>query len=153
MSETTTTTTTTPTTPTTPTTTTTMTMTKIYATGKRKSAIARVWLSSGEGHITVNQREFTDYFSRETLQIVALQALALTKNMGKFDIYILANGGGVSGQAGAIRHGISKALKVFNDKLAKTLKKAGLLTRDSREKERKKYGQKGARARYQYSKR
>ncbi|MDR1039001.1 MAG: 30S ribosomal protein S9 [Deltaproteobacteria bacterium] len=127
---------------------------RFYATGKRKNAIARVWLAPGSGTVTVNKRRnLQDYFARETLRIIAEQALSLTNNHGKFDIYILASGGGVSGQAGAVRHGIAKALQLYDESLRPALKKAGLLTRDSREKERKKYGQKGARARFQYSKR
>ncbi|MDR1314649.1 MAG: 30S ribosomal protein S9 [Deltaproteobacteria bacterium] len=127
---------------------------RFYATGKRKNAIARVWLAAGSGTVTVNKRRsLQEYFGRETLRIVAEQALSLTNNHGKFDIYILASGGGVSGQAGAVRHGIAKALEAYDSELRPALKKAGLLTRDSREKERKKYGQKGARARFQYSKR
>ncbi|MDR2611648.1 MAG: 30S ribosomal protein S9 [Deltaproteobacteria bacterium] len=127
---------------------------RFYATGKRKNAIARVWLAPGSGTVTVNKRRnLQEYFARETLRIIAEQALALTNSHGKFDIYILASGGGVSGQAGAVRHGIAKALESYDQNLRPVLKKAGLLTRDSREKERKKYGQKGARARFQYSKR
>ncbi|MDR2404984.1 MAG: 30S ribosomal protein S9 [Deltaproteobacteria bacterium] len=127
--------------------------TRVYATGKRKNAIARVWMNPGAGQMNVNHRPMNEYFTQETLRIVAEQPLAITKNHGKFDFYILASGGGVSGQAGAIRHGIAKALQLHDASLRAPLKKAGLLTRDSREKERKKYGQKGARARYQYSKR
>jgi small subunit ribosomal protein S9 len=127
---------------------------RFYATGKRKNAIARVWLAPGTGTVTVNKRRsLQEYFARETLRIIAEQPLALTNSYGQFDIYILASGGGVSGQAGAVRHGIAKALQIYDASLRPVLKKAGLLTRDSREKERKKYGQKGARARYQYSKR
>jgi small subunit ribosomal protein S9 len=126
---------------------------RVYATGKRKNAIARVWMNPGAGQLNVNHRPISEYFSQETLRIVAEQALAITNNHGKFDFYILASGGGVSGQAGAIRHGIAKALQQHDPTFRAPLKKAGLLRRDSREKERKKYGQKGARARYQYSKR
>ncbi|MDR3152980.1 MAG: 30S ribosomal protein S9 [Deltaproteobacteria bacterium] len=127
---------------------------RFYATGKRKNAIARVWLAPGTGTVTVNRRRnLKEYFARDTLRIICEQPLALTNNHGKFDIHILASGGGVSGQAGAVRHGIAKALEAYDSSLRPVLKKAGLLTRDSREKERKKYGQKGARARYQYSKR
>ncbi|MDR2141883.1 MAG: 30S ribosomal protein S9 [Deltaproteobacteria bacterium] len=126
---------------------------KFYATGKRKSSIARVWMSPGAGQIRINLRPLNDYFSRDTLQIVAEQPLTLTNTQGQFDFYILASGGGISGQAGAVRHGIAKVLQKYDANLRSTLKKAGLLTRDAREKERKKYGQKGARARYQYSKR
>ncbi|MDR1035328.1 MAG: 30S ribosomal protein S9 [Deltaproteobacteria bacterium] len=127
---------------------------RFYATGKRKNAIARVWLAPGTGTVTVNKRRnLMEYFGRETLRIIAEQPLSLTNNHGNFDIYILASGGGISGQAGAVRHGIAKALEAYDANLRPVLKRAGLLTRDSREKERKKYGQKGARARYQYSKR
>lgn len=126
---------------------------RFYATGKRKTSIARVWMAPGAGQIRVNLRSIDDYFSRETLKIVAEQPLTMTETKGQFDIYILATGGGISGQAGAVRHGIAKALQKFDANLRSPLKKAGLLTRDAREKERKKYGQKGARARYQYSKR
>ncbi|MDR3204372.1 MAG: 30S ribosomal protein S9 [Deltaproteobacteria bacterium] len=124
-----------------------------YATGKRKTAIARVWMTKGSGKIVINRRPITDYFSRSTLKIVAEQPLTLTNTHGQFDFYILASGGGISGQAGAVRHGIAKVLQTFDNSLRGPLKKAGYLTRDAREKERKKYGQKGARARYQYSKR
>jgi small subunit ribosomal protein S9 len=110
-------------------------------------------MAPGAGQIRVNLRSIDDYFSRETLKIVAEQPLTMTETKGQFDIYILATGGGISGQAGAVRHGIAKALQKFDANLRSPLKKAGLLTRDAREKERKKYGQKGARARYQYSKR
>lgn len=124
-----------------------------YATGKRKTSIARVWMSPGQGRITVNKREFHDYFPRDILKLLVYQPLELTGNMGRFDFYVLANGGGISGQAGALRHGITKALLAYNPELRPMLKKAGLITRDARKKERKKYGQKGARARFQYSKR
>ncbi|MDR1546310.1 MAG: 30S ribosomal protein S9 [Deltaproteobacteria bacterium] len=126
---------------------------KFYATGKRKTAVARVWMSPGAGQIRVNRRPVDEYFARDTLKIVVEQPLALTNTHGQFDFYVLASGGGVAGQAGAVRHGIAKALQTYDANLRAPLKKAGLLTRDAREKERKKYGQKGARARYQYSKR
>ncbi|MDR2350960.1 MAG: 30S ribosomal protein S9 [Deltaproteobacteria bacterium] len=128
---------------------------RIISTGKRKNAIARVWMSrtAESEQILINKKKIEDYFKRETLKILAEQPLTLTNNRGKFSFYILANGGGISGQAGAVRHGIAKALEAYDPALRPILKKAGLLTRDSREKERKKYGQKGARARYQYSKR
>jgi small subunit ribosomal protein S9 len=128
---------------------------RIIATGKRKNAIARIWMTRTTDHeqITVNKKPIEEYFKRETLRILAEQPLNLTNSRGKFTFYILASGGGLSGQAGAVRHGIAKALQLFDVTLRPILKKAGLLTRDSREKERKKYGQKGARARYQYSKR
>ncbi|MDR1488100.1 MAG: 30S ribosomal protein S9 [Deltaproteobacteria bacterium] len=130
-----------------------MSINKFYATGKRKTAVARVWMSPGTGLITVNRRPIETYFGRDTLKLVVRQPLSLTNTNGQFDFYILASGGGVSGQAGAVRHGIAKALQGYDTSLRGVLKKAGLLTRDAREKERKKYGQKGARARYQYSKR
>jgi small subunit ribosomal protein S9 len=128
---------------------------RIIATGKRKNAIARVWMSrSGDKEqISINKKPIDEYFKRETLRILATQPLSITKTRGKFTFYILASGGGISGQAGAVRHGIAKALQLYDATMRPILKKAGLLTRDSREKERKKYGQKGARARYQYSKR
>ena len=126
---------------------------EFYATGKRKEAIARTWLRPGSGQIQINGRPIDRYFSRETAKMVVLQPLELTDTVGKFDIVVNVNGGGLSGQAGAIKHGISKALLVYDPLLRGVLKKAGFITRDSRVKERKKYGQKGARARYQYSKR
>ncbi len=127
--------------------------TRFYATGKRKTSIARVWMTPGAGQININQRPISEYFGRETLQMVAEQALDLTSTKGQFNFYILACGGGIAGQAGAVRHGIAKALQEYDPALRGALKKAGFLTRDARKKERKKYGQKGARARYQYSKR
>ena len=126
---------------------------RFYATGKRKTSIARVWMTPGAGQININQRPIGEYFGRETLQMVAEQALDLTSTKGQVNFYILASGGGIAGQAGAIRHGIAKALQDYDPALRAALKKAGFLTRDARKKERKKYGQKGARARYQYSKR
>jgi small subunit ribosomal protein S9 len=124
-----------------------------YATGRRKEATARVWLKTGEGKIVVNGRTMDDYFGRETSKMVIHQPLQLVEQMGKVDITINVVGGGLSGQAGAIRHGISRALCVFNPELRPALKKAGFLTRDSRVVERKKYGQPGARRRFQFSKR
>lgn len=126
---------------------------RYYATGKRKTSVARVWMTPGAGQININQRPIDDYFGRETLQITAEQALTITETKGQFDFYILATGGGIAGQAGAVRHGIAKVLQIYDPNLRGALKKAGFLTRDARKKERKKYGQKGARARYQYSKR
>jgi small subunit ribosomal protein S9 len=126
---------------------------KYYATGKRKTTVARVWLKPGGGTIEVNKRAFDDYFPRETLRMTVLQPFELTNTMGQFDVYVNVNGGGMSGQAGAIKHGISKALMTYNEKYREVLKKAGFITRDPRVKERKKYGQRGARARFQYSKR
>jgi len=126
---------------------------RFYATGKRKTSIARVWMTPGAGQISINKRPLDDYFGQATLKIVVEQPLELTNSKGRFNFYILASGGGIVGQAGAIRHGIAKALLEYDPACRTALKKAGFLTRDARKKERKKYGQKGARARYQYSKR
>lgn len=124
-----------------------------YGTGRRKSSVARVRMYNGSGKITVNDRDIDDYFGLETLKLVVRQPLVLTGNADKFDIAIRVVGGGVSGQAGAIRHGISRALLVFDGELRPALKKAGFLTRDPRMKERKKYGLKAARRAPQFSKR
>ena len=124
-----------------------------YGTGKRKSSTARVRLIPGEGQVIVNKRNLSEYFKGETQQTVIRYPMAITDTLGKFDIRALVDGGGTSGQAGAIRLGIAKALLQFNTELRPKLKKAGLLRRDSRIKERKKYGQKGARKRFQFSKR
>ena len=124
-----------------------------YGTGRRKSATARVYLRPGEGKITVNRTGVDTYFKNETLRMIIRQPLQLTDTTGKFDVLINVQGGGSAGQAGAVRHGIARALLEFNPELRKKLKKAGLLTRDPRAKERKKYGQKGARKRFQFSKR
>jgi len=124
-----------------------------YATGKRKTSIARVWMKEGSGVFVVNKRTFDDYFTLDILKRLILQPLDVTDKRDKFDFYINVNGGGISGQAGAIRHGISKALVGYDEELKSVLKKAGFLTRDARVKERKKYGQPGARKRFQYSKR
>ena len=124
-----------------------------YATGKRKSSIARVWLKAGTGEIIVNTKTLENYFGRETSKMVVMQPLELTENVGKFDIFCTVKGGGDSGQAGAIKHGITKALIAIDADLRGTLKKAGFITRDSRIKERKKYGKKAARASFQFSKR
>ena len=124
-----------------------------YGTGRRKTSTARVHLRPGSGQITVNQRTFDEYFPNDVLKMIIKQPLSLTETVDKFDIVVTVDGGGPTGQAGAIRHGISRALQVYNMELRKRLKKAGLLTRDPRMKERKKYGQKGARARFQFSKR
>jgi small subunit ribosomal protein S9 len=110
-------------------------------------------MGPGAGQIKINARPIDEYFGRDILKMVAEQPLALTNTQGQFDFYILASGGGIAGQAGAVRHGIAKVLQTYDPNYRGVLKKAGLLTRDAREKERKKYGQKGARARYQYSKR
>ena len=124
-----------------------------YGTGRRKTSTARVYLRPGTGNITVNKREFNTYFPNEALQMIIRQPLRLTETAEKFDILVTVDGGGTAGQAGAVRHGITRALMEFNSDLRGTLKKAGLVTRDPRQKERKKYGQKGARARFQFSKR
>jgi len=124
-----------------------------YGTGRRKSAIARTRIYKGSGEILVNGRSYEEYFPRETLQMIIRQPLNLTKTLGKMDIRINVVGGGISGQAEAVRHGISRALIQYDAELRPALKKAGFLTRDARIKERKKYGLRGARARYQYSKR
>ena len=128
-------------------------MQEYYGTGKRKSSTARVFLTPGTGAITVNKRDLNQYFSNETQRTLVRYPLTLTDNVGKFDVRITVDGGGIVGQAGAIRLGITKALIEFNAELRARLKRAGLLTRDSRIKERKKYGQKGARKRFQFSKR
>jgi small subunit ribosomal protein S9 len=130
-----------------------MTIVEYYGTGKRKSSTARVRLLPGTGQVTVNKRDLNEYFRTETQRTIIRYPLAVTDNLGKFDIRAIVNGGGTSGQAGAIRLGISNALLQFNAELRSKLKRAGLLSRDSRIKERKKYGQKGARKRFQFSKR
>ena len=124
-----------------------------YGTGNRKSSVARVWLKPGSGRITVNSKSLEDYFGRETSKMVVRQPLELTENIGKFDINVTVRGGGDSGQAGAIKHGITKALMEFDVNLRAMLKKAGFITRDSRVKERKKYGKAAARRSFQFSKR
>ncbi len=124
-----------------------------YATGKRKNAIARTWLTPGKGEITINNRPVEDFFKVGTAKTIMKQPLVLTNNLESFDIRVSVMGGGISGQAGAIRHGITKALIQFDPDLRPALKKAGFVRRDPRTKERKKYGQKGARARFQFSKR
>lgn len=128
-------------------------MAEHYGTGRRKSSTARVYLRSGSGAIMVNGRDIDSYFPNEVLKMIIKQPLSLTETGDHFDIQISVAGGGPSGQAGAIRHGIARALLEYNSELRPRLKKAGLLTRDPRMKERKKYGQKGARARFQFSKR
>ena len=130
-----------------------MTQDFFYGTGKRKTSIARTRLYNGSGQIIVNGRPFNEYFPRASLQMTIKQPLELTKTVGKFDIKVNVKGGGLSGQAQAVKHGISRALLDFDPELRPILKKAGFLTRDARVKERKKYGQRGARARFQYSKR
>ncbi len=124
-----------------------------YATGKRKYAIARAWLSPGSGEMTVNERPFDQYFPRASLRSLIQFPLEITGMAGKYNIRATVLGGGTTGQAGALRHAISKALVTMTPSLRETIKKEGLLTRDPRVKERKKYGQKGARRRFQYSKR
>ena len=124
-----------------------------YGTGRRKTAVARVFMRPGTGEWKVNQRTIDEYFTRETLKMIIRQPLELTGAVDQFDFYITVRGGGMSGQAGAVRHGVTRALMEFNSDLRPTLKKAGFVTRDPRAKERKKYGQKGARARFQFSKR
>jgi small subunit ribosomal protein S9 len=125
-----------------------------YATGKRKTAIARVRLRNGTGEVKLNDRALDEYFGgHEALKMLAKQPFAVTETTEKFDVLAVVTGGGPSAQAGALRHGISRALCEFNVELRKRLKKAGFLTRDARIKERKKYGQKGARRRFQFSKR
>ncbi|MDO4565935.1 MAG: 30S ribosomal protein S9 [Oscillospiraceae bacterium] len=124
-----------------------------YGTGRRKSSVARVRLYNGSGAVTINKRDIDDYFGLETLKLIVRQPLELTENNGKFDIVVNVTGGGVAGQAGAIRHGIARALLQFDENLRPALKKAGYLTRDPRMKERKKYGLKAARRAPQFSKR
>ena len=130
-----------------------MTQETYYATGRRKSAIAKTWLTPGSGKITVNDRSMDDYFTFETAKTIMTQPLMLTNTRESFDINISVAGGGITGQAGAIRHGITRALMLSDPDLRPVLKKAGFVKRDPRAKERKKYGQKGARARFQFSKR
>jgi small subunit ribosomal protein S9 len=124
-----------------------------YGTGRRKSSTARVYLRPGAGQVVINRKPFEQYFPNETLRMVIRQPLQLTETAAKFDIIVNVAGGGPAGQAGAIRHGITRALIEFNADLRPPLKHAGLVTRDPRIKERKKYGQKGARKRFQFSKR
>lgn len=124
-----------------------------YGTGRRKTSTARVYLRPGDGRVQVNRKPFDNYFPNETLRMIIRQPLNLTETANKFDIVVNVAGGGPAGQAGAIRHGITRALIEYNSDLRPTLKQAGLVTRDPRIKERKKYGQKGARKRFQFSKR
>jgi small subunit ribosomal protein S9 len=126
---------------------------KFYATGKKKTSVARVWIKPGTGNIVVNKRSIDEYFGRETSKMVIRQPLELTSNVGKYDIIVNVAGGGPSGQAGAIKHGITKALLEVDIALRGVLKKAGFITRDSRIKERKKYGKRAARRSFQFSKR
>lgn len=126
---------------------------KTYATGRRKTAVARVFLTPGEGSFTINQRADEEYFERATGRMVVRQPFEATETLGSYDVWCTVKGGGTSSQAGAIRHGITRALMKINPEFRGTLKEAGFVTRDPRKKERKKPGQKGARARFQFSKR
>jgi small subunit ribosomal protein S9 len=126
---------------------------RAYATGKRKDAVARVWLKRGKGVITVNTKDFTKYFARPVLQMLLQQPIKSANREGQYDVIVTVKGGGLSGQAGAVRHGISKALTYFEPDLRPVLKKGGFLTRDSRTVERKKFGKMKARRSYQFSKR
>jgi small subunit ribosomal protein S9 len=130
-----------------------MATTQSITTGRRKESVARVRLAPGTGNITVNGRPLDEYFGRETSKMILVEPLKLVDQMGKLDVFVYATGGGLSGQAGAIRHGISRALSTFNPEWRPVLKKAGFLTRDARAVERKKYGRPGARKRFQFSKR
>lgn len=130
-----------------------MTQTKSYGTGRRKSSVARVWLAPGKGNIKINQRTLDNYFTRESLSTAVEKPLQLVNKKNELDVFAKVVGGGFTGQAGAIQHGIARALLQYDPTLRLILKKEGLLTRDARMKERKKYGQKGARARFQFSKR
>ncbi|AJS60248.1 30S ribosomal protein S9 [Paenibacillus sp. IHBB 10380] len=130
-----------------------MAQVQYYGTGRRKHSVARVRLLPGEGRILINKRDINDYFNLETLKLIVKQPLNLTETLDKYDILVIAHGGGTSGQAGAIRHGISRALLKVDPELRPALKKAGFLTRDPRMKERKKYGLKAARRAPQFSKR
>ena len=130
-----------------------MSVKQYKVTGKRKRAIARVMIASGDGQFIVNKRNFDDYFTRATLKKLIHQPLDITEKREKLNIFVNVRGGGISGQADAIKHGISKALAQYDEELKPVLRKAGFLTRDARVKERKKYGQPGARKRFQYSKR
>jgi small subunit ribosomal protein S9 len=129
------------------------TVSRYYATGRRKNSIARVWMMPGSGKVTINDRPMDQYFGRDVLKMIIRQPFEVTGTIDKFDVLVSVLGGGNSGQAGAIRHGISKALLAVDAESRGKLRKEGLLTRDPRAKERKKYGQKGARARFQFSKR
>lgn len=128
-------------------------MDQYYGTGRRKRSIARVFLRPGNGQVIINKKQLSEYFKREIYSIIVKQPLSVTEQLEKFDVYVTVKGGGTSGQAGAISHGLSRALVNFSEGLRSPLRKAGLLTRDAREVERQKYGMKGARARYQFSKR
>ncbi len=126
---------------------------RVYSTGKRKDAVARVWIKKGNGKITVNKKPVEKYFARPTLQMIIQQAFSVTRAENQFDVMATVKGGGLSGQAGAVRHGMSKALTIFDGEFRSALKTAGFLTRDSRVVERKKYGKPKARRSFQFSKR
>jgi small subunit ribosomal protein S9 len=126
---------------------------RFYATGRRKTATARVYLKSGTGRFLVNRRPLEEYFGRDVLKMLVMSPFAITNTISQFDVLVNVAGGGPTGQAGAIRHGLSRALLKVNAEFRDSLKRQGFLTRDAREKERQKYGQRGARARYQFSKR
>lgn len=126
---------------------------QFHAIGRRKSASARVFLRPGDGKVTINKQDADDYFARDTLMMILRQPLEHTEKLGAFDVYATVRGGGKSGQADAVKLGIARALEIYDPELRPSLKSAGFLTRDARVKERKKYGQKGARARFQFSKR
>jgi small subunit ribosomal protein S9 len=130
-----------------------MAETRYYATGRRKEATARVWIKPGKGEITINHKGIEDYFKREVLRMVLQQPIEAAEVVGEYDIFATVRGGGLSGQAGAVRHGLARALTQADETLRGKLKKFGYLTRDARRVERKKYGQPGARARFQFSKR
>ncbi|MFH1002370.1 MAG: 30S ribosomal protein S9 [bacterium] len=130
-----------------------MSQIKSYGTGRRKSSIARVWLVPGKGSIKINKRTLDNYFGRKSLSTVVEKPLELVNKKNELDVFAKVEGGGITGQAGALQHGIARALLQYDPTLRSILKKEGLLTRDARMKERKKYGQKGARARFQFSKR
>ncbi|ABC76215.1 SSU ribosomal protein S9P [Syntrophus aciditrophicus SB] len=126
---------------------------RFYATGRRKSAVARVYMKEGNGVLTVNKRDFDDYFPRESLKMLIRQPFEVVGKQNHFDCYVNVSGGGISGQAGAVKHAIARALQEYDAELRSVMKKEGFLTRDPRAKERKKYGQPGARKRFQFSKR
>ncbi len=126
---------------------------RAYATGKRKNAIARVWIKPGSGKVTVNGKPMEEYFARPVLQMILKQAFEITNTVGQFDVFATVVGGGLSGQSGAVKHGVSKALQLYDPSLRGALKAAGFLTRDSRIVERKKYGKRKARRSFQFSKR
>ena len=130
-----------------------MTENQVFSTGRRKTSVARVYMAPGEGRVLINKKDADEYLARDTLKMIIMQPFEVTGTLGQFDVKVNVNGGGLSGQAGAIKHGISRALLKVDGEHRKALKKAGYLTRDAREVERKKYGQRGARARFQFSKR